>query len=568
MRIDISNLPPEVESLHRLIATLHDKNKDLSEQNSYWASKHRELSKRNGTLSSENTSLINRYRNLATQNTSLIDECRKLADDNSELLNRINKLEEQLARLKARRFGKSSEKLEHQIDIVERLLEEEETLLGFESKSGFALEGEAKSKGQARRKRLPEHLPREEVILQPEEKCDACGGEKFRTIGNDVSEVLERIPESLKVIRFIRPRCACTNCDNIVQAYAPSKVIDKGIAGPGLLAEIFVDKFCNHLPAYRQSQIYKREGVEISRSTISSWLGAGAKLLEPIANLIREYVISANQIHGDDTPVKVLNPGTGKTKTARMWVYVNDGRPRGSSSPVAAGYYYSPDRKGERPQEHLKNFNGILHADSYSGYNKLYISEDNPEATVEEAACWAHTRRKFYDIAAYNDKANIAFAVIDKIAEIYQVEGKIRGMPPDVRLRARQKESVKLVDELFAGFKRAYKQLPKKSSTAQAIAYALGNEIALRRFLDNGSIEIDNNAAERALRSVAVGRKNWLFAGSNKGGETAAIIYTLIETAKLNNINPVKYLHKVFDVIQDYKANHLQELLPWNIKLE
>ena len=575
MQIDISNLPPEVESLHKLIATLHEKNNDLSEQNSYWASKHRELLKRNRTLSSENTSLINRYRNLATQNTelssqkaSLIDECKKLTDDNSELLNRINKLEEQLARLKAKRFGKSSEKLESQIDIVERLLEEEETLLGFESKSSFALAGEVKSKGQARRKKLPDHLPREDVILQPEEKCDVCGGEKFRTIGNDISEIIERVPESLKVIRFIRPRCTCTSCDNIVQAYAPSKVIDKGIAGPGLLAEIFVDKFCNHLPAYRQSQIYAREGVEISRSTISSWLGVGAKLLEPIANLIREYVLSAKQIHGDDTPVKVLNPGTGKTKTARMWVYVNDDRPRGSSSPVAAGYYYSPDRKGERPQEHLKNFTGILHADSYSGYNKLYVSEDNPEATVEEAACWAHTRRKFYDIAAYNDKANIAFAVIDKIAEIYQVEGKIRGMPPDVRLRARQKESVKLVDELFAGFKKAYKHLPKKSSTAQAIAYALGNEIALRRFLDNGSIEIDNNAAERALRSVAVGRKNWLFAGSNKGGETAAIIYTLIETAKLNNINPVKYLHKVFDVIQDYKANHLQDLLPWNIKLE
>ena len=568
MRIDISNLPPEVESLHRLIATLHDKNKDLSEQNNDWEAKYTKLS-------DENVSLISKCTNLSNHNSSLVNKCTQLVSDNSklseqngELLNRIIKLEEKLARLKARRFGKSSEKLERQIDIVERLLEEEETLLGFESKSSFTLEGEIKSKGQARRKKLPDHLPREDVILEPEVKCDACGGEKFRTIGNDVSEVLERIPESLKVIRYIRPRCACTSCDNIVQAYAPSKVIDKGIAGPGLLAEIFVDKFCNHLPAYRQSQIYAREGVEISRSTISSWLGAGAKLLEPIANLIREYVILANQIHGDDTPVKVLNPGTGKTKTARMWVYVNDGRPRGSSSPVAAGYYYSPDRKGERPQEHLKNFTGILHADSYSGYNKLYVSEDNPEATIEEAACWAHTRRKFYDIAAYNDKANIAFAVIDKIAEIYGVEAKIRGMPPDVRLRTRKKESVELVNELFAGFKKAYKQLPKKSSTAQAIAYALGNEVALRRFLDNGNIEIDNNAAERALRSVAVGRKNWLFAGSNKGGETAAIIYTLIETAKLNNINPVKYLHKVFDVIQDYKANHLQDLLPWNIKLE
>ena len=219
MQIDISNLPPEVESLHKLIATLHEKNND-------WSSKYTKLS-------NENVSLINKCKNLSTENTdlsrentSLIDECKKLADDNSELLNRINKLEEQLARLKAERFGKSSEKLERQIDIVERLLEEEETLLGFESKSSFTLEGEAKSKGQARRKKLPDHLPREDVILQPEKKCDACGGEKFRTIGNDISEIVERVPESLKVIRFIRPRCACTSCDNIVQAYAPSKVVN------------------------------------------------------------------------------------------------------------------------------------------------------------------------------------------------------------------------------------------------------------------------------------------------------------------------------------------------------
>ena len=554
MKIDISNLPPEVESLHKLIATLHEKNND-------WASKYREISKQNTTLSSQNSALINKC-------TQLTDDNSKLSEQNSVLLSRISKLEEQLTRLKAKRFGKSSEKLERQIDIVERLLEEEETLLGFESKNNFNLEGEIKSKGQAKRKKLPAHLPREEVIIPPEVKCDACGGESFRTIGNDISEVLERIPESFKVIRYIRPRCACTNCDNIVQAYAPSKVIDKGIAGPGLLADIFIDKFCNHLPAYRLSQIFAREGVEISRSTISSWLGQGAKLLEPIAELIREYVLSSNQIHGDDTPVKVLNPGTGKTKTGRMWVYVKDVRPRGDESPVAAGYYYSPDRKGERPQEHLKDFKGILHADAYAGYNKLYISEENPDATAEEAACWAHTRRKFYDIVAYNEKANIALLVIDKIGEIYHIESEIRGLDPGTRLKTRKEKSEKLVEELFAGFRKAYGKLPKKSSTGQAIAYALNNEVALKRFLDNGNIEIDNNAAERALRSVAVGRKNWLFAGSDDGGKTASIIYTLVETAKLNNVNPVKYLHKVFDVIQDYKANKLQDLLPWNVKLE
>lgn len=541
---------------------MQGRNQELLEQNNNWSSKYRELSQ-------QQTKLVYKCRELSSYNIELAKKNEDLSEKNSELLERIEKLEEKLKRLKAKRFGgKSSEKLEREIDIVERMLEEEEIALSFNMELSAITSAPTKNKGQAKRKKLPAHLPREEVHLEPDSKCNRCGGEEFRTIGEDTSEILERIPESFKVIKYIRARCVCKKCDNIVQAYAPSKVIDKGIAGPGLLADILVDKFCNHLPAYRLSQMYGREGIEISRSTISSWIGASAKLLEPIAELIRGYVVSSNQIHGDDTPVKVLNPGTGKTKTGRMWVYVNDGRPRGDKSPLASGYYYSPDRKGERPQEHLKEFTGVLHADSYAGYNKLYITEENPNATVEEAACWAHTRRKFYEIVTYNDKANIALAVINKIAEIYHVESEVRGLDPGIRLKSRQEKSVKLVNELFNGFKKAYKQLPKKSSTAAAIAYALNNEVALRRFLDNGSIEIDNNAAERALRSIAVGRKNWLFAGSDEGGKTGSIIYTLVETAKLNDINPVKYLHKVLDVIQDYKANKLQDLLPWNIKLE
>ena len=533
MQINISNLPPEVESLQKIIASLHSKNQYLSEQN-----------------------------------TELSTECSKLSTQNSELLNQINILKEQLALLKAKRFGQSSEKLERKIDLIERAIEEQESLLGFQDKTDFASQDEPKVGEKAKRKKLPEHLPREDVILEPDVKCNSCGGEKFRKIGDDISEVLEHVPESFKVIRYIRPRCVCTTCENIVQAYPASKVIDKGNAAPGLLAHIFVQKFCNHLPAYRQSQIYARENIELSRSTISSWLGQGARLLEPLADKIREYICSANEIHGDDTPVKVLEPGTGKTKTGRIWTYVKDGRPRGDNSAVAACYFYSPDRKGARPEAHLKDFTGTLHADAYSGYNKLYISDDNPCATINEAGCWAHVRRKFYDITIANEKANIAFAVLEKIGEIYQIESKVRGLDPDTRVKARQEKSIKLVDELFTGFKKAYSQLPKKSSTAQAIAYATNNEVALKRFLKDGNIEIDNNAAERALRSVAVGRKNWLFAGSDNGGNTAAIIYTIIETAKLNNINPVKYLRKVFDVIQDYNSTKIEELLPWNIQLE
>ena len=554
MKIDISNTSAEVESLHQIIASLQNKNEE-------WSSKYKKLEQEKSKLSANHIDLSTRYSELDSNHTELLQK-------NTELSNYIALLEERLRLLKAKRFGKSSEKLDRQIDVVERLLEEEESLLGFNLKPSDVSKENTQEKCKAKRKKLPAHLPREEVVLEPEAKCDSCGGKTFRKIGEDVSEILERIPESYKVIKYIRPRCACTNCDNIVQAYTPSKVIDKGIAGPGLLADIFVNKFSNHLPAYRQSQMFEREGIDISRSTISSWLGQGTKLLEPIADLIREYVISCNQIHGDDTPVKVLNPGTKKTKTGRMWVYVNDGRPRGDDSPIAAGYYYSPDRKGERPEEHLKDFTGILHADAYAGYNNLYKSEENPDATVEEVCCWAHVRRKFYDIVASNDKANIAHRIIDKISKIYYIESTVRGMSSDVRLKTRKEKSAKLVNELFTGFKKAYKQLPKKSSTAKAIAYALNNEVALKRFLGNGNIEIDNNAAERALRSVAVGRKNWLFAGSDKGGKTAAIIYTILETAKLNNVNPVKYLHKVFDIIQDYKANKLQDLLPWNIKLE
>ena len=354
MKIDISNLPSEVESLHKVIASLQNKNEA-------WSSKYQKLEQEKSELSSSHSKLSVNHIDLNTRYSELESNHTELLQKNDELSNYIALLEERLRLLKTKRFGKSSEKLERQIDVVERLLEEEESILGFNLKPSVISQDGTQEKGKAKRKKLPTHLPREEVILEPEVKCDSCGGKSFRKIGEDVSEILERIPESYKVIKYIRPRCACTNCDNIVQAYTPSKVIDKGIAGPGLLADIFVNKFSNHLPAYRQSQMFEREGIDISRSTISSWLGQGAKLLEPIADLIREYVISCNQIHGDDTPVKVLNPGTKKTKTGRMWVYVNDGRPRGDDSPAAAGYYYSPDRKGERPEEHLKDFMGILY---------------------------------------------------------------------------------------------------------------------------------------------------------------------------------------------------------------
>jgi len=492
----------------------------------------------------------------------------------TDLVYHNTSLEEQLKLLKAKRFGKSSEKIDKQIADVELQIEENESAEAIAafvqnqvSGAGSHEDEDNDIKKQAKRKKLPDHLPRVEVTLNPDPECPSCGSEEFRKISDDISERLQYVPSSFKVMRYVRPRCACKNCDEIVQAYAPSKTIDKGIAEAGLLAHILVQKYCNHLPLYRQSEIYARENVELSTSTMSGWVGQCSRLLEPLIDKLKKSIFTSEQIHGDDTPIKVLSPGKGKTKTGRIWCYVRDGRAFGDKAPPAVCYYYSPDRKGERPAAHLQNFQGVFHADAYSGYDKLYISEQNQEANIEEAACWAHTRRKFYEITVVNDKASIAISVLDEISNIYKIEGKIKGLDPGKRRSYRQKHSKPLVKQLFVSFKKALSKLPAKSATAKAIRYALNNETALMRFLDNGTIEIDNNAAERAMRNIALGRKNWLFAGSDDGGKSAAAIYSLIETAKMNNINPWAYLEKVLDTIQDHNHTKLDELLPWNITL-
>jgi len=477
-------------------------------------------------------------------------------------------LKDQLTLLKAKRFGKSSEKLDKQIEELERRIESDELdFLDEDNKAKLNQDTKTNRQHNSKRLKIPEHLPREDIILNPDPKCPDCGSGEFRKIADDISETLEHIPASFKVIRHIRPRCACTNCDKIVQAFAPSKAIDKGKAGSGLLAHIMIQKYCNHLPMYRQSQMYEREGVEISKNTMTGWAAQCARLLNPLIDALKKSLFASEYLHGDDTPIKVLAPGLGKTKTGRIWAYVRDGRPCGKDTPPAVVYYYSPDRKGERPQSHLSDFSGVLHADAYAGYDNLYISDKNPEATISEAACWAHTRRKFYEVTVANDKANIAISVLEQISEIYKVESDIRGLDPDQRLRRRQEKAKDLVEQLFSNLRKCRTNLPQKSGTVKAINYAMNNQAALMRFLEDGQIEIDNNAAERAMRSIALGRKNWMFAGSDKGGNTAANIYSLIETAKLNNINPSLYLKKVFDLIQDYNSNKLHELLPWNITL-
>jgi hypothetical protein len=350
----------------------------------------------------------------------------------------------------------------------------------------------------------------------------------------------------------------CAGCDRIVQAPAPSRPIDRGLAGPGLLAHVLTAKFCDHLPLYRQSEIYAREGVDLDRSTLAKWVGESSSLLAPLVEVLRRYVLSADKLHGDDTPVPVLAPGTGKTKTGRLWTYVRDDRPSGSLDAPAVWFAYSPDRKGEHPQRHLAHFRGILQADAYAGFNKLY-----EDGLIQEAPCMAHIRRKFFDLMEAH-QSPVATEAVERIALLYAIEKEIRGRSPDERRRVRNARARPLVESMHLWLKASLATLSRKSDTAAAIHYALSLWDAMVRYLDDGRIEIDNSAAERALRGVAVGRRNYLFAGSDRGGERAAVFYTLIGSAKLNGLDPEAYLQHVLTHIADHPINRIEELLPWN----
>ena len=380
----------------------------------------------------------------------------------------------------------------------------------------------------------------------------------MRRLGEDVTEVLEYVPASFKVIRHVRPKLSCRVCETIVQAPMPSLPIERGRPGPGLLAHVLVAKYADHLPLYRQSGIYAREGVDLERSTLADWVGRSAALLDPLVAALRKEVMASDVLHGDDTPVPVLAPGLGKTKTGRLWAYVRDQRPHGGQRPPAAAYFYSPDRKGEHPQAHLKSFKGVLHADGYAGFNAIF-----EKANVIEAACWAHVRRKFFDVHAANGSP-IAKEALDRIEALYGIEAGIRGKPPDERQRCREQQSLPLLAGLKAWLEATVPKLSGKSDLAAAMRYALGRWDALIRHTHDGRIEIDNNAAERSIRGIALGRKNYLFAGSDVGGERAAAIYSLIETAKLNGLDPEAWLRDVLTRIADHKINRVAELLPWN----
>jgi len=331
------------------------------------------------------------------------------------------------------------------------------------------------------------------------------------------------------------------------------------MAGAGLLAQVVVAKYADHTPLYRQAGIYRRAGIELDRATLASWVREAAALLQPLSDALRRYVLDADKIHTDDTPVPVLEPGRGKTRTARLWTYVRDDRPAGSRAPPAVWYRYSPDRKGERPREHLAGYTGILQADAFSGYDALYR-----DGSIIEAGCWAHARRKFYDLHVTRPSAVTAEA-LERIGALYAIEAEIRGKPPDERRQVRQARAQPLLTELQAWLRTTLAMLSRKSDTAEAILYALNRWESFIRYVDDGSIEIDNSAAERALRGVALGRRNYLFAGADSGGERAAAMYTLIGTAKLNGIEPQAYLRHVLEHIAEHPINRIDELLPWNV---
>jgi transposase len=485
----------------------------------------------------------------------------------------IAKLMAEIARLKRWRFGRSAERMDATLQQLQLLLDdlqvpeennhtednhfEQEALPVEESTQASATPRVTRLRRAPRA--LPAHLPRETIVHTPAScHCPDCGA-MLRKLGEDISEMLDFVPGYFKVLRHIRPKFACGHCARIMQLPAPSRPIERGLPAPGLLAQVIVAKYGDHCPLYRQQAIYRRGGVDLDRATLADWVGSASRLLEPLVESLGRYVRGAEKLHADDPPVPVLDPGRGKTKTGRPWTYVRDDRPAAGADPPAVWYRYSPDRKGEHPQTHLRGFRGILQADVYSGFAPLYATGE-----ILEASCWAHARRKFYDLYVA-DRSPIATEAIQRIGALYAIERAIRGHLPAQRVLVRQQRAGPLLDSLQQWLSATLQTVSAKSELAGAIRYSLVRWTALTRYRDDGRIEIDNNSAERSIRPLVLGRRNYMFAGSDVGGERAANIYSLIGTALLNGIDPYLYLRHVLERIAEHPINRIDQLLPWNV---
>lgn len=489
----------------------------------------------------------------------------------------VEHLKLQLAKLRRWKFGQSSESLKEAGQLPLRLEELKaavmqamlENAASPERPPAAATEGGnviPLKKRPKRRKHLPEQFESIQNVIEPKEcVCADCGGQ-FKPLGKpDESEVLEAKTVTFMVTRHIRPKKRCCRCARIVQAPAPSRPIEKSFAGASLLALVLSWKYAFHLPLHRQCQIFAHAGLTVSRTTLMQWVASTSTLLAPLVRALALYVLAAANLNADDTPVKVLAPGSGKTKRGYLWAYVRDGTAWGSRDPPAVFYRYSPGRSGEYPQQHLKNYAGKLQVDGYAGFDAMFVPPAPDESSnIVEVNCWAHVRRGFFDLYEANQSPT-AQEALERIQALYTIETAVRGESADVRRAMRQKHAVPLLKELHGWMVQVRTEVENGSTLAKALNYALKRWEALMRYTEDGRLEIDNNIAERSVRGSCVGKKNYLFFGSDSGGERAAIAYSLIETCRLNHIDPHRYLQYVLERIADHPINRVDELFPWNV---
>lgn len=478
---------------------------------------------------------------------------------------RNERLVQIIKELQRHRFGRRAETLpEDQMLLALEDVEQAEAIEAAQSERDAPETRAAQvHKRRVNRGSLPEHLPRIETIVDLDDKTCPCCQAQLHRIGEDVSERLDIVPAQFRVLVTRRPKYACRSCEEIVaQAPAPARLIEGGIPTEATVAQVLVSKYADHLPLYRQAQIYARQGINLDRSTLADWVGRAAWHLRPVYGRLLEHIRSSSKIFADETTAPVLDPGRGRTKTGQLWTYARDDRPWGGSDPPAVAYVYAPDRKGERPVAHLAGFAGVLQVDGYAGYRQ--IAGGN---RVQLAFCWAHVRRRFYELAAAGP-APIASEALQRIAGLYAIEDQIRGQTPDQRCAVRRNQSQPIIDALQPWLQKKLSLISKKTKLAEAIRYALSRWEGLARFISDGRIEIDSNTVERLIKPIALNRKNALFAGSDTGGEHWALIASLIETSKLGGVDPLAYINDVLTkIVSGHPNSQIDELMPWNYPL-